>query len=131
MSAEPPQEIWYYPNMAREYSRFDTTAESTSVKITHDEVEAATLQGLISENGVLSAGVPPHLDVATADGEKNMAASLAAGTVTKIKKAPKEKEAVEVTPQTWKEPGPYFHELLQASAEEGRRGDANYLERER
>ena len=103
--AEPPQEIWYYPNMAKEYSRVDTTSESTSLKITHDQVDAATLQGLISETGILSAGVLPHLDVATTDGEKNMAASLATGAVAKPKKAAKNKDTVPVVEQTWKERG--------------------------
>lgn len=103
----PLQEIYYYPTMRKEFTKEDSTGERVPLKGEKADMDKDFLECITADTGLLTAGALPSLDLATKDGEKAMAESLA-GPVQKAKapKRPRQEAPTEVKPTTAKQTSP-------------------------
>lgn len=93
--------------MRKEFTKEDSTGERFTLKGEKTDMDKDFLESIANETGLLTAGALPSLDLATKDGEKSMAESLA-GPVQKAKapKRPRQEAVTEVKPSTWKQTCP-------------------------
>ena len=81
--------------MGKQFTRRDVTSESMALQAKPKDLPTSLFNELTGETGVLAAGALPSLELADAEGEKNLAESVAGGAVSKVKKTKQPKEKAE------------------------------------